>query len=50
VKEIHKSLKLLHSRFPRWETHIESLDSHVPPSGYRQTDLHQILLSNKNQN
>jgi hypothetical protein len=50
VKEIHTSLNLLHSRFPRWETHIESLHSQDLPSGYRQTDVHQNLFSNKNQN
>jgi hypothetical protein len=50
VKEIHTSLNLLHSRFLRWETHIESLHSQDPPFGYRQTDVHQILFSNKNKN
>jgi hypothetical protein len=50
VKEIRTSPKLLHSRFPHWETHIESLHSQDPPSGYRQTDVRQILFSNKNQN
>jgi hypothetical protein len=50
VKEIHTSPNLLHSRFPRWETHIESLHSQDPSSGYRQTDVRQILFSNKNQN
>jgi hypothetical protein len=49
VKEIRTSLNLLHSHFPRWETHIESLNSQDPPSGYRQTDVHQ-KKSNKNQN
>jgi hypothetical protein len=50
VKEIHTSTNLLHSRFPHWETHIESLHSQDPPSDYRQTDVRQILFSNKNQN
>jgi hypothetical protein len=50
VKEIRTSMNLLHSRFPRWETHIESLHSQDLSSGYRQTDVHQILFSNKNQN
>jgi hypothetical protein len=50
VKEIHTSTNLLHSCFPRWETHIESLHSEDPPSDYRQTDVRQILFSNKNQN
>jgi hypothetical protein len=50
VKEIHTSTNLLHSRFPRWETHIESLHSQDPPSDYRQTDVREILFSNKNQN
>jgi hypothetical protein len=50
VKEIHTSLILMHSLFPRWETHIESLHSEDPSSGYQQTDVHQILFSNKNQN
>jgi hypothetical protein len=50
VKEIHTSLNLLHSRFPHWETHIESLHSQDLPSGYRQMDVHQNLFSNKNQN
>jgi hypothetical protein len=50
VKEIHMSLNLLHSRFPRWKTHIESLHSQVPPFGYRQTDVREILFLNKNQN
>jgi hypothetical protein len=50
VKEIHTSPNLLHSRFPRWKTHIESLHSQDPPLGYRQTDVHQILFSNKNKN
>jgi hypothetical protein len=44
VKWIHTSLNLLYSRFPRWETHIESLHSQDPPSGYRQTDVPQILF------
>jgi hypothetical protein len=50
VKEIHTSPNLLHFRFPCWETNIELLDSQVPPSGYRQTDVRQIFFSNKNQN
>jgi hypothetical protein len=50
VKEIRTSLNLLHSRFPHWETQIESLHSQDPPSGYRQTDVCQILFSNKKQN
>jgi hypothetical protein len=50
VKEIHTSSNLLHSRFPHWETHMESLHSQDPPSDYRQMDVHQILFSNKNQN
>jgi hypothetical protein len=50
VKEIRTSPNLLHSRFPHWETHIESLHSQDPPSGYRQIDVRQILFSNKNQN
>jgi hypothetical protein len=49
VKKIRTSLNLLHSCFPRWETHIESLHSQDPPSGYRQMDVRQILFSNKNQ-
>jgi hypothetical protein len=44
VKWIRTSLNLLYSRFPRWETHIESLHSQDPPSGYRQTDVPQILF------
>jgi hypothetical protein len=48
VKEICTSPNLLHSYFLHWETHIESLHSQDPPSGYRQTDMHQILFSNKN--
>jgi hypothetical protein len=35
VKEILKSPNLMHSHFPRWETHIELLYSQDPPSGYR---------------
>jgi hypothetical protein len=50
VKEIRTNLNLLHSRLPHWETHIESLHSQDPPSDYRQTDVRQILFSNKNQN
>jgi hypothetical protein len=50
VKEICTSLNLLHSCFPHQETHIESLHSQDPPSGYRQTDVCQILFSNKKQN
>jgi hypothetical protein len=50
VKEICTSPNLLNSRFPHWETHIESLHSQDPPSGYRQMDVRQILFSNKNQN
>jgi hypothetical protein len=50
VKEICTSPNLLHSHFPHWETHIESLHSQDPPSGYRQMDVRQILFSNKNQN
>jgi hypothetical protein len=50
VKEISTSPNLLHSRFPRWETHIESLHSQDSPSGYRQMDVRQILFSNMNQN
>jgi hypothetical protein len=50
VKEIRTSPNLLHFHFPCWETHIESLHSQDSPSGYRQTDVHQILFSNKNQN
>jgi hypothetical protein len=50
VKWIRTSLNLLYSRFSRWETHIESLQSQDPPSGYRQTDVPQILFWNKNQN
>jgi hypothetical protein len=50
VKKIRTSPNLLHSRFPRWKTHIESLHSQDPPSGYRQMNVHQILFSNKNQN
>jgi hypothetical protein len=50
VKEIRTSLNLLHSRFPRWETHINSLHSQILPSDYRQTDVRQILFSNKNKN
>jgi hypothetical protein len=50
VKEIRTSPNLLHSRFTRWETHIESLHSQLPPSGYRQMDVYQILFLNKNQN
>jgi hypothetical protein len=49
VKEIHTSPNLLHSCFPNWETHIESLHSQDPPFGFQQTDVHQILFSNKNQ-
>jgi hypothetical protein len=49
VMEIHKSLNLLHSRFPCWETHIDLLHSQVPPSGYRQMDVRQIFYSNKKQ-
>jgi hypothetical protein len=50
VKEIHTSLNLLHSHFPRWETHIELFHSQDPSSGYRQMNVRQILFSNKNQN
>jgi hypothetical protein len=50
AKEIHISLNLLHACFPHWDPHIESLHSQDPPFGYRQTDVHQILFSNKNQN
>jgi hypothetical protein len=50
VMENCTSLNLLHSRFPRSETHIESLHSQDSPSSYRQTDVRQILFSNKNQN
>jgi hypothetical protein len=50
VKEIHTHSNLLHSRFPHGETHIESLHSQDPTSGYQQTDVPQILFSNKNQN
>jgi hypothetical protein len=50
VKDIHTTPNLLHSRFSRWETHIELLHSQDPPSGYQQMDVHQILFSNKNQN
>jgi hypothetical protein len=50
VKEIRMSPNLLHSLFPRWETHIKSLRSQVPPSGYQQTNVRQILFSYKNQN
>jgi hypothetical protein len=50
VKEIRTRLNLLHSRFPHWETHVESLHSQDLTSGYQQTDVHQILFSNKNQN
>jgi hypothetical protein len=50
VKKIRTSPNLLHSHFSRWETYIESLHSQDPPSGYRQTNVHQILFSNKNQN
>jgi hypothetical protein len=50
VKEIHTCPNHLHSRFPRWETHIESLHSQDPTSGYQQMDVCQILFSNKNQN
>jgi hypothetical protein len=46
VKEIHTSTNLLHSCFCHWETHIESLHDQVPPSGYRQMDVRQILFSN----
>jgi hypothetical protein len=42
------SLNFLHSRFPHWEAHIESLDSQVPPSDSRQIDVCQILLTGKN--
>jgi hypothetical protein len=34
VKEIRTSPNLLHSCFPNWETHIESLHSQDLPSGY----------------
>jgi hypothetical protein len=44
VKEIHTSPNLLHSRFPRWETHIELLHSQDLPSGYRQTDVRQNFV------
>jgi hypothetical protein len=50
VKDIRTSPNLLHSRFPCRETHIKSLYSQDLPSGYRQTDVHKILFSNKNQN
>jgi hypothetical protein len=50
VKEICTHLNLLHSRFPCWETHIESLHSQDLTSGYQQIDVHQIMFSNKNQN
>jgi hypothetical protein len=50
VKEIHRSLNFLHSRFPRWETYIELLDSHVLRSGSRQMDVCQILFLGKNKN
>jgi hypothetical protein len=50
VKKIRTSMNFLHSGFPCWETHIELLHSQVPPSGYQQTDVRQILFSNKNQN
>jgi hypothetical protein len=50
VKEIHTRLNLLHSYFPHWETHVESLHSQDPTSGYQQTDVCQILFSNKNKN
>jgi hypothetical protein len=48
VKEIHTSSNFLHSLSPRWETHIESLDSQVSPSSSRQTDVCQILFPDKN--
>jgi hypothetical protein len=48
VKEIRTSPNLLHSLFPRWDTHIELLHSQDPLSGYRQTNVRQILFSNKN--
>jgi hypothetical protein len=48
VKEICTSPNLLHSRFPRWESHIGLLHSQDPPSGYRQMDVRQILFLNKN--
>jgi hypothetical protein len=48
VKEIHTHSNLLHSCFPHWETHIESLHSQDPTSVYQQTDVRQILFSNKN--
>jgi hypothetical protein len=35
---------------PSLGPHIESLHSQDPPFGYRQTGVHQILFSNKNQN
>jgi hypothetical protein len=34
VKEIRTRPNLLDSRFPCWETNIESLHSQDPPSGY----------------
>jgi hypothetical protein len=42
------SPNFLHSRFPRLETHIDSLHSQGLPSSCRQTYVHQILFSNKN--
>jgi hypothetical protein len=48
VKEIHTSPNFLHSHFPRWETHIELFHSQDPSSDYQQTDVRQILFSNKN--
>jgi hypothetical protein len=50
VKEIHTCPNLLHSCFPHWETHIESLHSQDLTYGYQQIDVHQILFSNKNEN
>jgi hypothetical protein len=45
VKEIHTHPNLLHSRFPCWETHIESLHSQNPTSGYEQIDWVAELMA-----
>jgi hypothetical protein len=50
VKEIYASPNFLYSYFPHCETHIELLDSQVPPSGSRQMDVCQILFPAKNKN
>jgi hypothetical protein len=50
MKGVRTRPNLLHSRFSRWETHIDSLHSQNTTFGYQQTDVRQILFSNKNKN